>query len=861
MDDPRFLGWFLGPKGELGEDFEQMVVTVLRDYVHWRRNYFPEDPPMLQPSQRRGYADEIDPVHSIMADLSARLRRNFPFYSPRYIGHQLSDVLLPATVGYFAGMLYNPNNVTPEAAPVTVELEVEATNTILSMLGYTAPPELPKRIGKETEKYERALRREFGWCHLTSGGTIANIEALWAARLVRYFPLAAQEAAQAADVCVEVRFPNPNDSTKPIIEDLRDVDPLALFSLRTNECIYLLPRLISAVTKDESQREIDRAQTKVDRLLSKSKYAPSGNLANAFMDFPPALIAPATAHYSIQKAASVLGIGRANVHLIEVDENFRMSIPALRETLDRLDDRRVIPFAVVAVAGSTEEGAVDPIHQICSLRREREVERKASFWVHTDAAWAGFLRVLFEPNSLKLAGVCDHYGARIEPTVGRTTLGLHDSIKQAQSRLRVSPDAEGQRTDDATQADLDGLLSRLADTAPNDLAGVSRLVSDLATTRIPAPVRLPPGRVQQPGAEKRNKLISEFVRTEATFGLDIAQAKDLRSDPGTDGEPGRASEPGDRPDPIGPTQRRVISWGHNEVLDAFAAFPESDSITVDPHKMGYLPYPSGMVAFRNDRVRHYMQQKAQYITSADGSALLHRPVQHIRGDENGSPSAKARDSHGVPWLRSEIDAFAPYTLEGSRPGAAAASLWATLKVVSPDWFGYGGIVKSSLLAARTLYEWIGAWPRIAEEAELPMPYRLVPLLPKIPDTNIVTFVVTPAGPARLTQINKLTTDVYRRFSIDAERGDRSYSYGQEFFLSHTSCKADQYSFRSMEPFLRRADVRDMKRGYSSRGVEVLRAVVMSPFIQAMADRSLGDVLGAFMLDLHRAAVDGSGPQP
>ena len=88
-------------------------------------------------------------------------------------------------LGYFAGLLYNPNNVSPEAAPVTVKWEFEVGADILKMVGYNAPP----KSGETT-------REEFGWAHVTGGGTVANLEALWIARNVRYFPLSVREVCR-----------------------------------------------------------------------------------------------------------------------------------------------------------------------------------------------------------------------------------------------------------------------------------------------------------------------------------------------------------------------------------------------------------------------------------------------------------------------------------------------------------------------------------------------------------------------------------------------------------------------------------------------------------------------------------------
>ena len=44
--------WFLGPKSENADHLEALLLTVLRDYAHWRRNYFPSDEAMVSKSER-----------------------------------------------------------------------------------------------------------------------------------------------------------------------------------------------------------------------------------------------------------------------------------------------------------------------------------------------------------------------------------------------------------------------------------------------------------------------------------------------------------------------------------------------------------------------------------------------------------------------------------------------------------------------------------------------------------------------------------------------------------------------------------------------------------------------------------------
>ena len=89
------------------------------------------------------------------------------------------------------------------------------------------------------------------------------------------------------------------------------------------------------------------------------------------------------AHSHMEKDIKVAGIGRKNLRLVDVDENFAMR----PEALDRMiaEDKAVgkIPFFVCATIGTTSSLALDPICEIA------EVCRKHGLWLHVDAAMAG----------------------------------------------------------------------------------------------------------------------------------------------------------------------------------------------------------------------------------------------------------------------------------------------------------------------------------------------------------------------------------------------------------------------------------------------------------------------------------------
>ncbi|MGF1759794.1 putative pyridoxal-dependent aspartate 1-decarboxylase [Photobacterium sagamiensis] len=88
-------------------------------------------------------------------------------------------------------------------------------------------------------------------------------------------------------------------------------------------------------------------------------------------------------HYSLKKAADVLGIGRDCVIPVKTDDNNRVRLDELRATLNSLKAKNIKPFAIVGVAGTTETGNIDPLDQLADIA----VEHDCHF--HVDAAWGG----------------------------------------------------------------------------------------------------------------------------------------------------------------------------------------------------------------------------------------------------------------------------------------------------------------------------------------------------------------------------------------------------------------------------------------------------------------------------------------
>jgi aromatic-L-amino-acid/L-tryptophan decarboxylase len=109
---------------------------------------------------------------------------------------------------------------------------------------------------------------------------------------------------------------------------------------------------------------------------------------------PMTLYASKQVHLSIPKAADVLGLGREQVRLVEVDEMFRMDVRNLRERISGDVRAGCRPFCVVASAGTVNTGAVDPLEEIARVAEEYDL------WLHVDGAYGALATLDGEKRAL-----------------------------------------------------------------------------------------------------------------------------------------------------------------------------------------------------------------------------------------------------------------------------------------------------------------------------------------------------------------------------------------------------------------------------------------------------------------------------
>ena len=642
MANQNMTAWFNGPKAENGDVLEDAIQRIVQDYNYWRRNYYPEDGVTMDSQQRR----ENEPFHDAFQDrlieLLALLKADFPFQSPRYAAHMVAEETLPSIAGYFAAMLYNPNNVTGEAAPVTVRLETEASQMIAKMVGYT--PE--------------------SWAHLTSGGTVANLEAMWVARSTKYLPLVVADMRSSLGLDPEGVNPVP----------MRQIGLNPVLALKSMERCFADAEKAFGNTVETTSRAI-RAYRDSEWNVVERGMRPVCNRLNS----DPVVLVPESAHYCFPKALDVLGLGRRSLVKVGVDPDFRMRVDELEETLERVEKEGKHVIAVVAVVGTTEEGAVDPVDQIVNLRKGREAAGKSSFWIHVDAAYGGYLRTVTIPNRLGLG----------EPSA---EVNIRGTIKQI-------------------------------------------------------PLNLP----------------------------------------------------------------------EHSACEALEQLGECDSVTIDPHKLGYIPYPAGAVCFKTNRVRPVLRQDAPYIEEAPGSATAERKAEGI----------------GM------------YILEGSKPGAAAASVWLSHSLIPLDNTGHGILIRNSIRNACELSSLLERYPDLCGAQAMQAECLCSP------GSNIVCFAFRPAeGTIGLAGLNALNRRIYERFNVSATSGRRVYD--QPFFLSRTTLTHAQYGLAAVTPFLRRLGVREDE--YEDEGVFLLRSVLMNPWY-AESKRRGRHFLSEMVDSLYREAAE------
>ncbi|MEK6615867.1 MAG: aminotransferase class V-fold PLP-dependent enzyme [Bacteroidota bacterium] len=104
------------------------------------------------------------------------------------------------------------------------------------------------------------------------------------------------------------------------------------------------------------------------------------------------------AHHSVDRAIRIAGLKECVIRYVPLDENYRMNPDELGKFITLDKKNKLNPFLVIASAGTTDTGAIDPLEKIGNIAK------KNNLWYHIDAAYGGFF-MLTDEGKKKLSGI------------------------------------------------------------------------------------------------------------------------------------------------------------------------------------------------------------------------------------------------------------------------------------------------------------------------------------------------------------------------------------------------------------------------------------------------------------------------
>lgn len=493
--------------------------------------------------------------------------------SKQYFGHMNYSVLPIAAAAQFATSLYNPNNVTSQSSPITSRYEQVVVREFSDLIGY----------GEQSSG------------HMMSGGTSGNYESLLVAKLMKQVVFAT--------------YANP---------ETRHFLPPSVLE-RSNMRSHAIAELMDKLNQVGKLAGIIKA--------AKGEFAHTRGK----------VIIPETAHYSLQDACVKASIPLNDIVTVQVNDKFQIDQEDLKKTVEQCIQEGTPIIAIAAIMGTTEAGSIDPLHEIVTLRNEMEENYNASFYIHLDAAFGGYLKTAIVGSD----GSALSYDAVVE---------------------------------------------------------------------------------------------SGVKMTKANY-------------------------------------------------DALMAMQEADSVIIDPHKQGYIPYGSCVLAFKHKKYLAVLSKEAAYVFEHD--------------EENPSLGVSS--------------------IEGSRPGAAAAAVYAANKMLPLNQQGYGKLLVNTINSAQELVN------RMLDDSGFVVDgryFNIVPVSDHI-DFNAVLYAVVEKG-GSLEACNKLNHQIFERCHYVGV-GEKPDLFLAPTALSTTSMR------RSIMDFSQRCGYTQSELNTQSK-IQVLRGIMMDPTI-------------------------------
>lgn len=586
MKNLNLKALFIGDKAENSHFYSEQLNRLVDEHMGWRENYIPSDLSAITDAEKASpdFIGTREHMLEVLDDLSKRMRSgSIPWQS----------------AGRYWGQM-NAETLMPALLAYNYAMLWNPNNVALE--SSMATSQMEAEVGAD---FAGLFGFEDGWGHLAADGSIANLEGLWYARCFKSIPLA-----------IKAVYP----------QKVGGMSDWRLLNMSVEDILSMMSGL-----SDDEIDAVKAASSRSGRFISKlGKW-----------------IVPQTKHYSWEKALDISGVGLDQMVSIPVGSNYRMNVDKLEEAIRSLAEQQIPILGVVAVVGSTEEGAVDEVHKIVALR-ERLKKEGIYFYLHVDAAYGGYARSLF----------LDENGRFID----------YDKLSQK------------------------------------------------------------------------------------------------HKDAGLFHYPVHLSE---------------------DVYRGFEAIQYAESVTIDPHKMGYVPYAAGGIAIKHRDMRNIISYFASYVF------------------EKNTTTAP--------------DLLGAYILEGSKAGATAAAVWTAHRVLPLNIEGYGKLIASSVETAQRFRAYL-------EQLTFTIGEKTIEVYPlNHPDFNMVDWVFKEKGCSDLKAINDLNEKMYDYASY--LQGD---VFSNRFISSHTTFNQADYGDSPL-PFVESLGLPE-SQWRKEKQVTLLRAAIMTPYL-------------------------------
>ncbi|KAM9991815.1 hypothetical protein ACTFIZ_012462 [Dictyostelium cf. discoideum] len=383
------LSLFLGSKGENKKLVSELSKMVLNSAIDSRIQYSGDEPSIFENNyfESDNFKKSSELIKENTKLICNYIKDSSQFSSLRYQAHMIEDPLIPSFIGTIAGLYYNSNTCTPQVSCKSSFIENAFTNDLCSMVGYDTSkiPDYYNSIKTVSinEKVQREIETVYPHGHITSGGSVSNIEACWSSYWVKFIPVAIKNALL-----------NENDliDSRELTITLNDCKTNKLLIECTNWELSNLNSDLSVKLPYQISLQCKLPIENVYEIIKRYHLCSLGTF-QFFVDNQinqPIYLIPASAHYCFKKAICLVGLGSANIKQIKIEPNGRMNINEVKKIIKNCIENQIPIINIISILGSTQEYAVDNIDEIVSIRNQVRRDFNFNFEMHVDGAFGGY---------------------------------------------------------------------------------------------------------------------------------------------------------------------------------------------------------------------------------------------------------------------------------------------------------------------------------------------------------------------------------------------------------------------------------------------------------------------------------------